>query len=129
MRSLDSYSEEDDEVVEMETRQDGKRVVKVIDIADNDKYLVPWETEAQMQLLWRFNAPLLDFIWGRSLAGVKGGRLPRLKAEDINNPNVNSGWKIFFSRIILVAPNRFRPASKLGDSSSDHPQVRSTGAY
>ena len=85
---------------------------------------MPWETEAQIQLLWRFNSPILDFIWGRALAGSTGTKLPRLRPEDVNDPTVNDGWKLFFSRVVLVPPNRFRPASKLGDATSEHPQVR-----
>ena len=85
--------------------------------------MVPWETEAQLQLLWRFNFQILDFIWGRALQGSKGGKLPRL-GGNINDPGVNNGWKIFFSRCVLVPPNRFRPAAKIGDATAEHPQVR-----
>ena len=90
--------------------------------SEHDKYLVPWETEAQLQLLWRFNSSILDFIWGRAMIGSKGGKLPRL-GGDINDPVVNCGWKIFFSRCVLVPPSRFRPASKVGDAMTEHPQV------
>ena len=90
--------------------------------SDSDKYLVPWETEAQLQLLWRFNSQILDFIWGRALQGSKGGKLPRL-GGNINDPGVNNGWRIFFSRCVLVPPNRFRPAAKIGDATAEHPQV------
>lgn len=43
--------------------------------------------------------------------------------SDMNNPEINSGWKMFFREAILVPPNRFRPASKVGDATAEHPQV------
>lgn len=70
----------------------------------NDKYLVPLEVEGQLRLLWAQNPDILNFIWQRCISGE------------------NEGWKIFFSRIVLVPPNRFRPASKVGETTSEHPQ-------
>jgi hypothetical protein len=118
--------EEEEQEEENQRGPGGLRASSKVVISENDKYLVPWETEAQIQLLWRFNAPILDFIWGRALAGSTGTKLPRLRPEDVNDPSVNDGWKLFFSRVVLVPPNRFRPASKLGDATSEHPQVRGT---
>lgn len=112
-----------DMVMDDDVRVGGSRAITKVNVSENDKYLVPWETEAQLQLLWRFNSPILDFIWGRALVGTMGGKLPRLKAGDINDPNINDGWKMFFSRVVIVPPNRFRPASKMGDATSEHPQV------
>jgi DNA-directed RNA polymerase I subunit RPA1 len=31
-------------------------------------------------------------------------------------------WKLFFTRVLLVPPNRFRPAAIVGEMISDHPQ-------
>ena len=115
--------EEMDMAADDDVRVGGSRAITKVVVSENDKYLVPWETEAQLKLLWRFNSPILDFIWGRALMGTMGGKLPRLKTGDINDPNVNDGWKMFFSRVVIVPPNRFRPASKMGDATSEHPQV------
>jgi DNA-directed RNA polymerase I subunit RPA1 len=32
------------------------------------------------------------------------------------------GYRLFFQRIVLVPPNRFRPMAKVGESSAEHPQ-------
>ena len=37
-------------------------------------------------------------------------------------PLCSRGWTMFFSRTVLVPPNRFRPAAKVGDATSEHPQ-------
>jgi len=76
-----------------------------------DKFLVPMEVEAIMQLLWKHHADVLDFIWGRATRGDK----VCAKAD-------TEGWRLFFLRAILVAPNRFRPEAHIGDATSDHPQ-------
>ena len=70
--------------------------------AEADTYLAPVEVEAHLKLLWRYNADILDFIWSRA---VNFG-LPAIV------PN-KDGWKLFFLRVILVPPNRFRPAAKV----------------
>lgn len=101
---------------------DGEEIIESDKSKDGD-YLVPTETEAQMQLLWRFNSPMLDFIWGRALLGSKGGKLPRLTTPGGSGSSSNNVWKLFFSRCVLVPPNRFRPAAKVGDATSEHPQV------
>lgn len=77
---------------------------------DVDKYFAPLEVEAQIKLLWKQTPEILNFIWTRSL----GLTYVNLTAEE--------GYKIFFNRVILVSPNRFRPAAKVGDVTSEHPQ-------
>ena len=59
---------------------------------------------------------LLDFIWSRA---VSSGQNEAGMPSRIPNPE---GWKLFFQRIVLVPPNRFRPMSKVGEGSADHPQ-------
>lgn len=77
-----------------------------------DKYLPPMEVEAQITLMWQHNAEILNFIWCRSLGKT---------ARDVDLRTV-AAWKIFFMRVVLVPPNRFRPMGKVGDVVSDHPQ-------
>jgi len=76
-----------------------------------DKYLAPLEVEAVMQLLWMHHADVLDFIWGRATRGDRVCATPDAQ-----------GWSLFFLRVVLVAPNRFRPEAHIGDATSDHPQ-------
>lgn len=76
-----------------------------------DKYMAPLEVQAQVQLLWSKHTDYLDFVWSRA---INSGR-PRPKADPL-------GWKLFFNRVVLVPPNRFRPSAKVGESSSEHPQ-------
>jgi DNA-directed RNA polymerase I subunit RPA1 len=94
--------------------------------SESDKYLVPLEVQAQLQLLWRHHADILDFIWGRALrsANLRSFKLHDEKAINhvtIANKSLDS-WKLFFINILLVPPSRFRPASVVGDATSDHPQ-------
>ncbi len=79
-----------------------------------DKYLPPVEVEAQIKLLWQHQPDILNFIWMRAFSdGANVGVI------DLRNAD---GFKIFFMRVVLVTANRFRPAAKIGDSISDHPQ-------
>ena len=78
---------------------------------ESDKYLVPLEVEATLQLLWKYHANVLDFVWGRATRG------------DRASVSVDTeGWRLFFLRAILVPPSRFRPEAHIGDAVSDHPQ-------
>lgn len=71
-------------------------------MTESDKYLAPVEIEAQMKLLWHNNADILDFIWSRSVNSGMPGKI-------VNR----EGWKLFFTRTILVPPSRFRPYAKV----------------
>lgn len=78
----------------------------VDDIQQTDKYLVPIEVEAQIKLLWRHHQDLLFFIWSRAFKDI----------------SPDCGYSIFFTKICLVPPSRFRPFSKVGELMSEHPQ-------
>ncbi len=80
---------------------------------DGDKYLAPVEVEAQIKLLWEQHPELLNYIWTRALSTNSSNNID-LKAYP--------GWKVFFMRVITVTPNRFRPASVVGEAMSEHPQ-------
>ena len=77
---------------------------------DKEKYLPPLEVEAQIKALWKEQTNFLDYVWNRSGSNAKV----------ING--ISNGWKIFFMRSVLVPPSRFRPAAKVGDVVSEHPQ-------
>jgi DNA-directed RNA polymerase I subunit RPA1 len=79
-----------------------------------DKYLAAIEVEAQIKLLWQEHAEFLNFIWTRSLNRMDGSLVIDLKKAE--------GWKVFFMRAVVVTPNKFRPASIVGDQMSEHPQ-------
>jgi DNA-directed RNA polymerase I subunit RPA1 len=79
-----------------------------------DKYLAPLEVEAQIKLLWEEHAEFLNFIWSRSLQKNAAINLLDLKKAD--------AWKVFFMRNVVVTPNKFRPASIVGETMSEHPQ-------
>ena len=46
----------------------------VAKVTESDKYLVPWETEGQIHLLWRKEGSMLDMIWApcSTLIGTPG---------------------------------------------------------
>lgn len=83
---------------------------KATKLASADKYLVPMEVEAQLKLLWSTDGDLLDFIWSRA---VDFGRPSRVADKE--------RYSLFFQRIVLVPPNRFRPMSKDGAREALHP--------
>ena len=78
----------------------------------SDKYLVPLEVEAQFKLLWHHDGELLDFIWSRAVEL----RRTSVKADE-------SRYSLFFQRVVLVPPNRFRPTSLDGGRESMHPHT------
>jgi hypothetical protein len=117
-------------------------------LTESDRYLVPIEVEAQLRLLWQQNSEILDFIWLRALHSDDGAHkvqallvqeANKRSRQDINinllngsNDNNNNnhrkggleseGWKMFFTRVVLVPANKFRPPGKVGDMVAEHPQ-------
>ena len=76
------------------------------------------EVQAQIRLLWNRDAGLLDYIWGRSIRDGDLSKLHFLSSSD----SICTSWTTFFIRTLLVPPSRFRPAAKVGEVVSDHPQ-------
>jgi DNA-directed RNA polymerase I subunit RPA1 len=114
-----------------------------ITFSDSDRYLVPIEVEAQLRLLWLQNQEILDFIWLRALHGsdqahkthaefIRATYLtpqPRASlggaghSKSARPPaHESAGWRMFFTRVVLVPSNRFRPPGKVGDMVAEHPQ-------
>lgn len=77
-----------------------------------DKYLHPQEVEAQIKMLWLNSGEILNFIWCRALG----------KSAMVVDLATAESWRIFFMRVVLIPPNRFRPMGKVGDVTSEHPQ-------
>lgn len=76
--------------------------------SDKATFLTPSEVEGQLKLLWEREKRTVKLLWAPAV-------LPkRLGAPD--------GWKVFFLRALPVAPARFRPPTKLGDATFEHPQ-------
>lgn len=101
----ESDSDEDNEVM---TAADKK---KKDANKEADKYLTSMEVEAQIQLLWQKSPEILNFIWTRSM-GV---------GLDIDLTSTDA-WRVFFTRIVLIPPNKFRPAAFIAGLMSDNPQ-------
>lgn len=80
--------------------------------SESDRYLMPVEVEAQLRLLWMHHEEVLDFIWLRA-TGLHRGSSGDTKGD---------GWRMFFTRVVLVPPSRFRPPGKVGDMIAEHPQ-------
>jgi DNA-directed RNA polymerase I subunit RPA1 len=121
-QGLDPYGDDDDDKVDEDDMDiDNTLAVDIDDdddeagtgISDSDKYLVPLEVEAILRLLWTHHTEMLDFVWSRATKSSND--------NVVHKANVD-GYKAFFMRCVLVAPNRFRPEAKVGDATSDHPQ-------
>lgn len=107
---------------------------------ESDKYLVPLEVEAQIKLLWSKDGDLLHYIWNRTISNsslaLSAENSPTNAKASKNNSSsskkviipmidpesMSNSWQIFFTRIVLVPPNKFRPQAKIGNEISDHPQ-------
>lgn len=81
------------------------------EMKEADKYFTPMEVEAQMQMLWHRSGEIMNFIWTRSMG----------LGYDIDLKTAES-WRLFFTRVVIVPPNKFRPASVIADRVNEHPQ-------
>jgi DNA-directed RNA polymerase I subunit RPA1 len=135
--SLSGLDDSDDSIIDMDVDPDEIEAADSDsdqgepgndDFGEADRYLVPVEVEAQMRLLWRQGAcsELLDFIWLRAL---HGSAAPLMTLRSHSHVDLKKdlgegggGWRVFFSRVVLVPPSRFRPPGKVGDIVAEHPQ-------
>jgi DNA-directed RNA polymerase I subunit RPA1 len=83
-----------------ETDESGKK-------PSGDRYLTPLEIKAHMDQLWTQETMILDLIFGQ--------------VDAVTQRKISSSEILFFE-LIPVAPTKFRPASKMGDQTYDHPQ-------
>lgn len=105
----DSSEDEKAEASESEDEDESDLRSRKADAAD--KYLAPLEVEAQLRLLWEKSGEVLDYIWARAFSGSGQGRQKR-----------RDSWRLFFIRVVLVPPSRFRPPSVVGGILTEHPQ-------
>jgi len=104
-------SDEGGSSLEEDARSDGEDSCQQ-SFSESDRYLMPVEVEAQLRLLWMHHEEMLDFIWLRA-TGLHRGSSGDTKGD---------GWRMFFTRVVLVPPSRFRPPGKVGDMIAEHPQ-------
>lgn len=107
----DIRDDDDDDDESEGTDSEGSTEVAGDASKSQDKYLTVLEVEAQIKLMWKNNAEALNFIWSRALGLGLDIDLKRADA-----------WSLFFTRVIVVTPNRFRPSSTVGEIAADHPQ-------
>lgn len=77
------------------------------------KYLTVTEVEEHMRLLWRREWPLLSLIYSTQVLAQQHPR--GLGTRLLGEEEAKEAYRMFFLRVILVAPNKFRPPSKVGD--------------
>ncbi|KAI9026955.1 hypothetical protein DFJ74DRAFT_704381 [Hyaloraphidium curvatum] len=112
-----SEAEEDDEMMDQDSEDEDMEstseaparatVSKTARKPTGDRYLTPLEIKAHMELLWSKETMILDLVFGHT---------------DPRTLEKKSDPSIFFFELIPVAPTKFRPASKMGDQTYDHPQ-------
>lgn len=76
--------------------------------------MTPTEVEEHLRLLWSHEWPILSLIYSAQVSakpGQRGGAGGRL----LNEAEARAAYKMFFLRCLPVAPNKFRPPSKVGD--------------
>ncbi|KAG2439375.1 hypothetical protein HXX76_004732 [Chlamydomonas incerta] len=96
--------------------KDGKASAH-LDVAT--KYMTPTEVEEHLRLLWSHEWPILSLIYSAQVSakpGQRGGAGGRL----LTDAEARSAYKMFFLRVLPVAPNKFRPPSKVGDELYEH---------
>ncbi|KXZ53087.1 hypothetical protein GPECTOR_8g79 [Gonium pectorale] len=92
------------------------------------KYMTPSEVEEHLRLLWSHEWPVLSLIYSAQVApggaGAArdrvGGRPPVSGARLLTEAEGRAAYRMFFLRVVPVAPNKFRPPSKVGDDLFEH---------
>eukprot|EP00879_Flechtneria_rotunda_P027392 GHRR01029340.1.p1 GENE.GHRR01029340.1~~GHRR01029340.1.p1 ORF type:complete len:728 (+),score=248.94 GHRR01029340.1:30-2186(+) len=98
-----------------------------LDDASKPKFMAPDEVEQHIQALCRNESGILHHIYGglgpnpMSYDGLKARKGAAMLSRAVI---VDPGrfFKAFFLKALAVPPNRFRPASRMGDSSFEHTQ-------
>ncbi|KAK9816421.1 hypothetical protein WJX72_000053 [[Myrmecia] bisecta] len=79
------------------------------------RYMTPAEVREIMRRMWETNSDILSYLYAVETHSGPQNRRPLLKPPA-------DAYRMFFLQTIAVAPNRFRPPSKLGDMVFEHPQ-------
>jgi DNA-directed RNA polymerase I subunit RPA1 len=72
---------------------------------DQDRFVSPLIVERHLELLWKEEKEILDLLYGSVKDGVR-----------------MSSHAVYFLSIVAVTPTKFRPISKMGDMTYEHPQ-------
>lgn len=98
---------------------------------DRPHYVTPNEAEEIMRRLWEREWEILSLIYQGDVAAqgalAAGKRVlpPRPMDSTASSAAVarfKEGFRMFFLRCLSVAPNKFRPVSRLGDDVYEHAQ-------
>ena len=118
--AVDDSSDEGESSLEEDGSSDGQSQHS---FSESDHYLMPIEVEAQLRLLWMHHQEMLDFIWLRATGLHRGSSgSGDTKRGSSSSEGSGDGWRMFFTRVVLVPPSRFRPPGKVGDMIAEHPQ-------
>jgi DNA-directed RNA polymerase I subunit RPA1 len=94
---------------------------------DTPKYLTPTEVREIIRRMWEINEPILAYIYPTDVARRQRRRSPAAAAAAAaaagnTAARRSQGYNDFFVQTVPVAPNRFRPVNRVGDSVYEHPQ-------
>jgi DNA-directed RNA polymerase I subunit RPA1 len=91
---------------------------------DSPTYLTPTEVREVMRRFWELNEPLLAYVYPADVARRQRRRAGPAGAAAAGNAAARraQGYLDFFVQTVPVAPNRFRPANKVGEIVYEHPQ-------
>ncbi|GAX74019.1 hypothetical protein CEUSTIGMA_g1469.t1 [Chlamydomonas eustigma] len=99
-------------------------VVKELDL--RPKYMTPLEVEEIMKRLWSNECDLLRLIYAAELGSLDGSLSDQQgKSRGLAKAALaksKEGYRMFFVRVLPVAPNKFRPPSKVGEEMFEHAQ-------
>ncbi|PNH12767.1 DNA-directed RNA polymerase I subunit rpa1 [Tetrabaena socialis] len=84
------------------------------------KYMTPTEVQELMRLLWEHEWPILSLIYSAQVAPKVGGPGGGGGTRLLSKADAQEAYRMFFLRVLPVAPNKFRPPSKVGDELFEH---------
>lgn len=131
----DNDMDEDEEEEEEDEEEGGvSKASKKKGSQAKPNFMPASEVAAQMQLLWEHEAEVVRRVFfpvsntGDLLRNKVRYNDIRAHVFDSNKKTAaarqtsGGGWRFFFLRVLPVAPPRFRPPTRLGESQFEHPQ-------
>lgn len=107
--------------VDDEESEDGAgHVGGSMEVMTTPKYLTPTEVREIMRRLWELSEPILAYIYPTDVVRRERRRKPTSSMK--TSRSSSQGYRDFFVQTVPVAPNRFRPVNRVGDSIYEHPQ-------
>eukprot|EP00201_Polytomella_parva_P014628 CAMPEP_0175069470 /NCGR_PEP_ID=MMETSP0052_2-20121109/18211_1 /TAXON_ID=51329 ORGANISM="Polytomella parva, Strain SAG 63-3" /NCGR_SAMPLE_ID=MMETSP0052_2 /ASSEMBLY_ACC=CAM_ASM_000194 /LENGTH=1785 /DNA_ID=CAMNT_0016336545 /DNA_START=347 /DNA_END=5704 /DNA_ORIENTATION=- len=89
-----------------------KAAIKPSDLDLSSKYLTPSEVQEHLRLLWQREWRILGLIYSSEVG--QGLILPENEARE--------AYRMFFLTVLPIAPNKFRPPSRVGEELFEHAQ-------